>query len=66
MTPGVRRVELLRLRFEDNLPIRTIAERRQVSAAELHHSYALARREFKAALLEVVAVGIDQVALPGP
>jgi RNA polymerase sigma-70 factor (ECF subfamily) len=52
---AVQRVELLRLRFEDNLPIRTIAERWQVPAAELHHAYALARQEFKAALLEVVA-----------
>jgi len=52
---AVRRTELLRLRFEEGLPIRTIAERWNVPAAELHHAYALARREFKAALLEVVA-----------
>jgi RNA polymerase sigma-70 factor (ECF subfamily) len=52
---AIWRVELLRLRFEDNLPIRTIAERWQVSAAQLHHAYALAWREFKAALVEVVA-----------
>jgi DNA-directed RNA polymerase specialized sigma24 family protein len=52
---AVERVELLRLRFEDNLPIRTIAERQGVPAAGLHHAYALARQEFKAALLEVVA-----------
>ena len=52
---AVRRVELLRLRFEDNLPIRTIADRWGVPAAGLHHAYALARQEFKAALLEVVA-----------
>jgi RNA polymerase sigma-70 factor (ECF subfamily) len=52
---AVRRVELLQLRFEENLPIRTIAERWQVPAAQLHHAYALARREFRAALLEVVA-----------
>ena len=52
---AVRRVELLRLRFEDNLPIRTIAERWGVPAAGLHHAYALARQEFKAALLEMVA-----------
>lgn len=50
-----RRVELLRLRFQENLPIRTIAERWGVPAAGLHHAYALARQEFKAALLEVVA-----------
>jgi RNA polymerase sigma-70 factor (ECF subfamily) len=52
---AVQRVELLRLRFEENLPIRAIAERWGVPAAELHHSYAQARKEFKAALLEVVA-----------
>ncbi len=52
---AVRRIELLRLRFEDNLPIRTIAERWGVDPAGLHHAYALARREFKEALLEVVA-----------
>jgi RNA polymerase sigma-70 factor (ECF subfamily) len=52
---AVRRVELLRLRFEDNLPIRTIAQRWDVPAARLHHAYALARQEFKAALLTIVA-----------
>jgi RNA polymerase sigma-70 factor (ECF subfamily) len=52
---AVQRVELLRLRFEENLPIRTIAERWGVAAAGLHHAYALARQEFKAALLAVVA-----------
>jgi RNA polymerase sigma-70 factor (ECF subfamily) len=52
---AVQRVELLRLRFEENLPIRTIAVRWGVPAAGLHHAYALARKEFKAALLEVVA-----------
>src|SRR5436190_7388510 len=43
---AVRRVELLRLRFEEGLPIRMIAERWGVAAAELHHAYARARREF--------------------
>jgi RNA polymerase sigma-70 factor (ECF subfamily) len=52
---AVRRVELLRLRFEEGLPIRTIAERWGVGAAGLHHAYALARQEFRAALLAVVA-----------
>ena len=52
---AVQRVELLRLRFEENLPIRTIAVRWGVPAAGLHHAYALARQEFKAVLLEVVA-----------
>ncbi len=50
-----RRVELLRLRFQENLPIRDIARRWDCDAAQLHHEYAKARQEFKAALLEVVA-----------
>ncbi len=41
-----RRVELLRLRFEENKPIRTIAEQWGVPTAELHHAYAQARQEF--------------------
>jgi DNA-directed RNA polymerase specialized sigma24 family protein len=52
---AVQRVELLRLRFEEDLPIRDIAARWNVDPAKLHHEYALARKEFKAALLEVVA-----------
>jgi RNA polymerase sigma-70 factor (ECF subfamily) len=52
---AVRRVELLRLRFQDGLPIREIARRWQADAAELHRAYARARREFKEALLEVIA-----------
>jgi RNA polymerase sigma-70 factor (ECF subfamily) len=52
---AVRRVELLRLRFEEGLPVRAIAERWGVAAAELHRAYAKGRQEFKAALLEVVA-----------
>jgi RNA polymerase sigma-70 factor (ECF subfamily) len=52
---AVRRVELLRLRFEEGMPIREIAERWGEDAGRLHHEYALARKEFRAALLEVVA-----------
>ena len=52
---AVQRVELLRLRYEDNLPIRAIAERWGTDRARLHHAYALARQEFRTALLEVVA-----------
>lgn len=52
---AIRRVELLRLRFEDGLPVRAIAELWGVPAADVHHWYAQARREFRAALLEVVA-----------
>ena len=50
-----RRFELLRLRFEDDLPIREIARRWGVDAAGVHHDYAAARDEFRAALTEVVA-----------
>jgi RNA polymerase sigma-70 factor (ECF subfamily) len=52
---AVRRVELLRLRFEEGMPIREIAERWGEDAGRLHHEYALARKEFRSALLEVVA-----------
>src|SRR2546421_76794 len=48
-------VELLQLRFAETLPIRTIAARWGVDPARLHHDYAIARQEFRAALLEVVA-----------
>jgi RNA polymerase sigma factor (sigma-70 family) len=53
--PAQKRVELLRLRFHEGLPIREIACRWQADAAGLHHEYARAREEFKAALAEVVA-----------
>jgi len=46
---ALRRVELLHLRFHDGLPIREIAERWQADAAQVHHDYARARQEFKAA-----------------
>lgn len=52
---ALSRVELLRLRFHEGLPIRQIAELWQEDAAKLHHEYARAREEFKVALLEVVA-----------
>ena len=52
---AVQRVELLRLRFEENLPIREIALHLATDPAIVHKSYALARKEFRSALLEVVA-----------
>jgi RNA polymerase sigma-70 factor (ECF subfamily) len=52
---AVRRVELLRLRFQEGLPIREIARRWQVEPAVVHHQYAKARHEFKATLLQVLA-----------
>lgn len=50
-----RRLELLRLRFHEGLPVREIARRWGMAANVLHHEYAQARQEFKAALLGVVA-----------
>ncbi len=52
---AVQRVELLQLRFEENLPIRDIALRWATDPALVHKSYALARKEFRSAILEVVA-----------
>jgi RNA polymerase sigma-70 factor (ECF subfamily) len=40
---ALRRIELLRLRFHEGLPIRAIAARWQSDAATLHHEYAKAR-----------------------
>jgi RNA polymerase sigma-70 factor (ECF subfamily) len=51
---ALRRFELLRLRFEDELPIREIAQHWNVDAAVLHREYRKAREEFRAALIEVV------------
>ena len=50
-----RRVALLRFRFHDGLAIRDIAEKLCEDAAKLHHEYATAREEFRAALRVVVA-----------
>jgi RNA polymerase sigma-70 factor (ECF subfamily) len=52
---ALKRVELLRLRFGDDLPIREIALRWGVEAAHVHKEYAKARKEFRDALLEIVA-----------
>ena len=49
-----RRIELLRLRFGEGLPIREIAERWNEDAARLHREYAKARKEFQRALRDVV------------
>jgi RNA polymerase sigma-70 factor (ECF subfamily) len=46
---------LLRLRFHDGLPIREIAARWQQDPVHVHRAYAKARKEFKRALLEVIA-----------
>ena len=50
-----RRVELLRLRFREGLPIRRIAAIWEADPARLHHVFARARPEFREALSEVVA-----------
>src|SRR6185503_16207330 len=47
---AVRRVQLLRLRFHECLPIRDIARLRGEDAAKLHHDYATARDEFRRVL----------------
>jgi RNA polymerase sigma factor (sigma-70 family) len=52
---AIRRIELLDARFQENLPIRKIAERWGVETAWLHHQYAKAREEFRDALMQVVA-----------
>ena len=52
---ALRRVELLRLRFEEGLAIRQVAAAWGVEAATLHHEYARAREEFREALHEAVA-----------
>ncbi len=52
---AMRRVELLRLRFHEGLPIREIARNWNVDPSALHHEYAKARKEFKAILREVIA-----------
>jgi RNA polymerase sigma-70 factor (ECF subfamily) len=51
---ALRRVELLRLRFHDGLPIRDIAARWEVEPTWLHHQFATARDEFRRALTVVV------------
>lgn len=50
-----QRVELLRLRFQEALPIREIATRWGVDAQRLHYEYLKARKEFEGALRHVVA-----------
>ncbi|HLU49991.1 MAG TPA: sigma-70 family RNA polymerase sigma factor [Planctomycetota bacterium] len=50
-----RRIELLRLRSEEGLPIRDIAARWNVDAAVLHEDYRRVRNEFRQALIETIA-----------
>lgn len=50
-----RRVELLRLRFQEELPVREIAARFGEAPERVHKWYAKAREEFRASLLTVLA-----------
>ena len=50
-----RRIELLRLRFQENLPIREIADDWQADPVHVHREYAKARKEFKRALIEAIS-----------
>jgi RNA polymerase sigma-70 factor (ECF subfamily) len=52
---AVRRLDLLRLRFYEGRPIREIARLWEADAGDVHREYARARKEFRAALGEVVA-----------
>lgn len=52
---ALRRVELLKLRFHEGLPIRDIAKRWNVEAAGLHREASKAKDEFKSALKEVIS-----------
>lgn len=52
---AIRRVELLRLRFQEGMPIREIAAKWGIDVAKLHHEFATARDEFRYSLREVVS-----------
>ena len=54
-----QRVELLRLRFQEGLPIRDIANKWQIDVKRVHREYAKARNEFSDALRSVVAFHYD-------
>lgn len=51
---AARRVELLRLRFQNDMPIRDIAALWNEDPVRVHREYARARREFRDALLAVL------------
>lgn len=53
--PGARqRVELLRLRFAEGLPIREIAAKWEMDPTAVHRAYERAREEFRGCLRDVV------------
>jgi RNA polymerase sigma-70 factor (ECF subfamily) len=49
------RLEILRLRFGSDIPIREIAKRVGLPPARVHHEYARARKEFASELFQVVS-----------
>jgi RNA polymerase sigma factor (sigma-70 family) len=51
---ALKRLEILRLRFEQGLPIREIAASWGADPAFVHREYLAARREFKTALMAVL------------
>lgn len=59
---GQRRVKLLRMRFEEGLPIREIAELWGVEPRKLHWEYERARKEFKKALVDVLRIQLGGTA----
>ena len=60
-----RRAKLLRLRFQEGVPIRDIAPAWNEDPAKLHRELDKARREFRDALREVLGLqaGCDRLAL---
>lgn len=54
-TQAQRRVEILRLRFQDGMPVREISARLDLPPDFVHHEYAQARREFERSLRTVLA-----------
>ena len=44
---ALRRIDILRMRFEDGLPIREIARIWNTDPARLHEEYRIARKEFR-------------------
>ncbi len=52
---ALRRIEILELRFQEDLPIREIAARLGRDPAVVHRDYARARREFTRALRSVLS-----------
>lgn len=54
--PHERRVKLLRLRFEEGLPVREIARLWDADPTHLHRQFTVAANEFKRCLREVVGL----------